>query len=209
MIINLLGFPDMASILRPQKVGKAEIKYYEVHDHDFRAIFHDGMIPGETYAQLFVGGQLMMSDTPMERESNQEILEKAHGHVLIGGLGLGMVLLALQEKPEVERITIVETNPDVLKLICDQLTGYFSNKVQVVQDDAFTFSGYGWKFNTIYMDIWPDYGEHLKSQMNVLREKYVPMLDINDQEAWFGCWQENVAFSQEDEEAEEYYFGKE
>ena len=201
----------MADILRPQKVGKAEIRYYEVHEHDFRAIFRDGMIPGETYTSLFIDNQLYMSDTPMERESNKTILHKAHGHVLIGGLGLGMVPLALQEKPEVRRITIVEKSPDVLKLVCDQLTGHFSNKVQVVQDDVFTFSSYGWKFNTIYMDIWPDYGDHLKSQMNELREKYTPMLDTNDPDAWFGCWQEDTCFMPfdiEEAETEKHYFGE-
>ena len=91
------GFPIMADILSPSKHGKACLEKYRVDACDFRARFYDHMDVGEEYMVLSVNEQLMMSDTPMERESNQKILDMAYGDVLIGGLGLGMILFALQQ----------------------------------------------------------------------------------------------------------------
>lgn len=206
------GLPVMADVLAPRRHGKAELEKFVVRECDFRARFYDHMQIGEEYALLTVNGEVMMSDTPMERESNQMILEKAHGHVLIGGLGLGMVPLALQEKPEVKRITVIEKNMDVLNLVGSQLYlgGHLDGKIEIIHDDVFAYPGYGGlKYNTIYMDIWPNYGKHLKPEMEELRKKYTPMLHPKDPDAWFGCWQEEVAFGNEHDSGEEekYYFG--
>ena len=32
----------------------------------------------------------------------------AHGDMLIGGLGIGMIILAIQDNPEVKSITVIE-----------------------------------------------------------------------------------------------------
>jgi hypothetical protein len=45
--------------------------------------------PGR-YVKLIVDGELMMTDAPYEARSNHDVLSRARGNVLIGGLGIGM-----------------------------------------------------------------------------------------------------------------------
>ena len=73
------NFPAMADILVPSRYGKASLEKYRVDECDFRARFYDHMKIGEEYMVLKVNEQLMMSDTPMERESNQikEVMKRA------------------------------------------------------------------------------------------------------------------------------------
>ncbi|MCX7015855.1 MAG: hypothetical protein NTW86_25425 [Candidatus Sumerlaeota bacterium] len=40
---------------------------------------------------LTVGEEVMRSDTKMERDSNHAVVERAHGDVLVAGLGIGMI----------------------------------------------------------------------------------------------------------------------
>lgn len=58
----------------------------------------------------------IMSNVPMEIETNRPILEAASGHVLINGLGLGMVPSALLSNPLVKKITVVELDKYVIAL---------------------------------------------------------------------------------------------
>ena len=41
-----------------------------------------------------------MSNTYMERWTNMNFCDYAHGDVLIGGLGIGLIILAIQDNPE-------------------------------------------------------------------------------------------------------------
>src|SRR3954469_21638435 len=65
------------------------------------------IIPGE-YTRLWCDGEVIMSDTPAEMREHLPIVRAARGHVLINGLGLGMVVAACLNKPEVEHVTVVE-----------------------------------------------------------------------------------------------------
>jgi spermidine synthase len=81
--------------------------------------------------------KVVMPDTFMERKSNREFYQHAKGDVLIGGLGLGMVLLAVQDKPEVHLATVVEIEQEIIDLVLPQLP--LNSKVNVVQGDIFRF----------------------------------------------------------------------
>jgi hypothetical protein len=96
-------------------------------------------------------GATIMSDTWMEQQTNVEFCEQAKGDVLVGGLGLGMVLLAIQDKPEVRTITVVEKEAEVIALIKDQLP--LNATVTIVQGDIFTYKP-DKAYNVIYCDIW-------------------------------------------------------
>ena len=70
---------------------------------------------------------VIMSDTPNERLWNREAVRRAHGHVLIAGLGIGMILPPILIKPEVKRVVIVEKELEVIDLtwynnLCTRLT---------------------------------------------------------------------------------------
>lgn len=57
---------------------------------------YNGIQPG-TYARLTdkEAHACIMSNTQMEQVTNREFVKNAHGKVLIGGLGIGMILLAI------------------------------------------------------------------------------------------------------------------
>lgn len=93
---------------------------------------------------LLRGGDTWMSITPMELESQEIGIRLARGHVLIFGLGMGWSAAATATMPAVERVTVVERDPDVLALhqelrIFDQLPDGARSKLQVLEGDAFAY----------------------------------------------------------------------
>ena len=200
-----MTFPKMVDYLAPGEKGEARLDIFSVSKKDsrFTAIRQASnpgrmeFVPEGKYMRLFVGGQLVMSDTNMERDTNQEFLWRAHGHVLLGGLGLGMVVLAAQDKSEVKSITVLELSQDVIDLVVPQLP--LSKKVTVVTADVFQqfILANEPQFDTIYMDIWPNICSDNFAAMLELREKYSRCLNPN---GWFGCWSWGiVAMPQEGE----------
>lgn len=75
-----------------------------------------------------------MTDEPCElNQMARAIHETApYGHVLIGGLGLGILANWVRVVPEVEEVVVVERNPDVIALIRPTLLP----GVKVVRDDT-------------------------------------------------------------------------
>lgn len=84
------GFVPMAPIVPVSAVGQARIEHFNVSqkESDFTrirdAIGHRGeYVPAGDYVRLFVGRELMMSDTPFERNTNRDFLDYARGRVLV------------------------------------------------------------------------------------------------------------------------------
>ena len=129
----------------------------------------------------------------MEKETNQEFIDKAHGKVLIGGLGIGLILLPILDKEDVEEVTVVEYNQDVIDLIKPQLEPYFKNKVKIIKDSVFEYVPTQ-NFNTIYMDIWAFVNSIIyENEMEPLLEYYINYLVENDEDAFIKCWCEENA----------------
>ena len=146
-------YKDMATILKPREGKRFKVSTFTLdYETDFFVCIRDGIKPG-TYARLTdkETHQCVMSNTRMEQVTNREFVMNAHGKVLIGGLGIGMILLAIQDKPEVDSILVVEKYQEVIDLIKDQLP--LNNKVTVIQGDIFEYEPKD-KYNTIYLDIW-------------------------------------------------------
>ena len=57
-----------------------------------------------------------MTITPNEIETMKEAVDKASGNVLTFGLGLGYYAYMVSEKENVESVTIVDSNEDVIDL---------------------------------------------------------------------------------------------
>ena len=95
--------------------------------------------------------QPVMEDCPFERETNQIFVDRAFGDVLIGGLGIGLIIKAIEEKPEVTSITIIEKYEEVIDLILSQVP--FSEKVIIIQGDVFTYTPTQ-QYDTIWLDVW-------------------------------------------------------
>ena len=146
----------VADIVPEGSLGRAKIRPHTVSEMEAWQAARHGMrsLPGERVAQLFVDGQLVMSDSMAERSSNFEVCWKAKGEVLVAGLGVGMILRPLLTNPEVVSVTVVEECQDAIDLVSPH---YTHEKLSVVQGDIYTWRpAKGAKYDVIYFDIWGD-----------------------------------------------------
>lgn len=129
--------------------------------------------PGD-YVKLIADGELVMSNTNMEIRTNMEFINMATGDVLIGGLGIGLVAIAIAEKRDVKSITIIEKNSDVIELVWKHLRKHnqFRDKVKIISDDVFKYVTKD-KFDVLYFDIWNQVSSTNYEQMKELTKKYL------------------------------------
>lgn len=133
-------------------------------------------------------GEVVMSNTDMEKRTNSSFVTNAHGNVLIGGLGIGLILLAIQDKEEVKQIMVVEKHKEVIELVGSQLP--LNEKVKIVNADVFDYKPTQ-KYNTIYMDIWnyincDVYQMEMKPLISRYRRYLVPKSE--DENRYIDCW---------------------
>lgn len=128
-------------------------------------------VPGGTYKALKRGETTVMSNTPDEIRDFMSFVHRAKGSVLVNGLGIGVLLKALLNKPEVTDITVIELSEDVIKLVAP--TYLMDSRVTIIQGDAFTYKPpVDKKYDAVWHDIW-DYicGDNLE-EMKKLHRKY-------------------------------------
>jgi len=99
-----------------------------------------------------------MSLSPHEIESQELGCRYAYGHTVVMGLGMGWVAINIALNPAVERVTVIELDPEVIALFdhSQALSGLpedIRNKLEIVQADALQ-----WQANDpvdfLYADIW-------------------------------------------------------
>lgn len=118
--------------------------------------WYEDIEPGE-YIQLAVNGELMMSDTQMEKYTNSEFVRMARGEVMIAGLGIGMVLENLVDKVKegiVTRIVVYEKYQDVIDLVAHRYLDRLPLEVRC-KDILRYQPPKEEKYDTMYFDIWP------------------------------------------------------
>ena len=179
-------YKDMTEILKDGKAGDFELTHFEIGENNLYAMLHG--IPTGKFIRLTHHGEIVMSDTVMEKRTNAAFVINAHGNVLIGGLGIGLILLAIQDKEDVKQITVVEKNKEVIELVGSQLP--LNSKVHIVNDDVFEYKPL-FKYNTIYMDIWnyineDVYNEQMKPLISRYRRYLVPKSE--DENRYIDCW---------------------
>lgn len=153
--------------------GEARLELYTIPENDFFAAMSG--IPSGDYVRLFVGGELLMSNTRMEYYTQREFMIKAHGDVVIGGLGLGSVVFGIQDKAEVTSVTVLEKSQDVIDLITSQTS--FNEKVKIICADVFEWVPENkMKFDCVYMDIWPYINTDVYKEMVELKRRYLRFL---------------------------------
>lgn len=179
-------YHNMADILEDRKVGDFELSHFEIGKNNMYAIWHG--IPCGKFIRLTHRGSVVMSDTDMEKRTNLAFVRNAHGKVLIGGLGIGLIILAVQDKLDVEKITVIEKNREVIDIVADQLP--LNEKVEIVNADVFEHIP-AEKYNTIYMDIWNYINEDVyRKQMKPLISRYRRYLvpKTEDENRYIDCW---------------------
>jgi hypothetical protein len=107
---------------------------------------------------LLRDGNVWMSITPMELESQAIGIEQATGHVVIFGLGMGWAAAATAMRAKVSAVTVVEFDPEVLMLhraldIFSQLPPEARSKISIEQGDAFAWRPSA-PVDVLMPDIW-------------------------------------------------------
>ncbi len=107
-----------------------------------------------------------MSMTPSEIQSQEIGVKAAHGHTVVLGLGMGWLAANAALRKEVDHVTIVERDSDVIALfkaagIFEQLPNTAQQKLELVQGDALA-----WRpsepVDTLQADIWERFVEDQK-----------------------------------------------
>lgn len=108
-----------------------------------------------TEATLHVLGELVMQDTQQELNTHLNFMLRARGKVLITGLGLGCVTRGCLANPNVERVTVIERDPDVLKLVRPYMEE--GERLEIIVADALQWTRENpRKFDSAWHDLWND-----------------------------------------------------
>jgi hypothetical protein len=170
--------------------GAATVKRFTVGPHDLSNLRYSmrgrGTKPGE-YTMLLVNQNLWMSDTDAEVRDHFEAIHQIRlrgGHILINGLGLGVVVKAALACDNVDLVTVVERDPDVIALVAPHYA--VDPRFRIVQADAFTVQWYPKSHWTVaWHDIWLHLSLDNLPEMHRLHRKYGTRVD------WQGSWSRN------------------
>lgn len=171
----------------PWKVERYTVTEEDVSLHNLRCFINPMRMGGKqlkpgSYTRLMRGGSVVMSDTPSELREHFHIVMRALGHVLVTGLGLGLVANALQRKPEVESVTVIEISPDVIKLVGPSFKR--KKKVTIIKADAFTWKPNGQRFDWGWHDIWTNLCVDSLPEMTKLKRHYCRSVTVGQQHCW-------------------------
>lgn len=201
----------MADKVPPGEKGSARIEHFTVSEQEseytklrtFRPGGRFEFVPPGVYARLSINGQVMMTDTPMERYTNMGVVSNAHGHVLIAGLGLGMILWPILAKSDVTEVTVIEKNPDVFDLVLPYVPDDL--RLGILEGDIYTWDpGKGVKFDTVYFDIWADISTDTLKDMGALHRRFGRRLNPG---SWMDSWKKEILLSERRREKRDPYRG--
>jgi len=134
------------------------------------------------------GHGILMTDSPQETFMMSQAVEKAHGDILVGGLGLGYYPSVIAKdmingkNKKVKSITVVEIDEKVIKLVAP----YLPKNIKVVHADLFKYLASGKaKFDFAYIDIWyptgqMEWSEYIVPLRRLIHKKY----GFKDVECW-------------------------
>jgi len=92
---------------------------------------------GNTITVLTIGRDIWMTDEPQYTWCLESFAERSYGHVLVAGLGLGIVVHFLAKNKKIMSITVVEREMSVIDLIKPLLPK--DDRLAIVHDDFYDF----------------------------------------------------------------------
>lgn len=166
------------------KIGNWQIETFTVQDRELSEIMsllrYGRGVPAGTYKRLIRNGTTVMSNTPDEIRDFLWFARRAHGSVLVNGLGLGVLVRALLDKPDVSEITVIEKSAEVIELVAPHLV---DDRLTIIHADAFDYQPpKGKRFNFVWHDIWDNICSDNLPDMHKLHRKYGRRCDY--QESW-------------------------
>lgn len=114
-----------------------------------------------------------MVDDPPHFWSMQDYARNSIGKVLVAGLGLGLVIHELLNNVDVDSITVVERNKDVIDLISPLLPKAEGVKFQIINKDFYDFVHESEEdFDRIIVDLWTS--GSIEETKRILHEEVIP-----------------------------------
>ena len=181
---NPAGFVSMAPLLPPAVKGRASIQHWVPEPLSLLRAKIKGynLTEGRTYCQLWINGDLWMSDTHDEMAANS-ITASAYGDVLILGLGIGMVLHRVLQNQSVKSVDVLERDRDVSRLVWPHVG--ISPRAHLIIGDALKWTPKR-RYDFIWLDIWlntPD-----EDELRPLLKRYRRFLRRG---GFIGAWEGN------------------
>lgn len=135
----------------------------------------------ETDVQLPVlkeASKVWMSPAISEIESMKDGIEKGHGKCMTMGLGIGVLPYLWLQKDEVDSVTIVEFNKDVIDLFEKYIRPQFntSKELEIIHGNAFDYFNEEFlnKFDYVYVDFWESTEDGLGFYTKLMEKKINP-----------------------------------
>lgn len=136
------------------------------------------------------GDKIWMSPTLAEQNTINPCVDKAHGHVLTFGLGIGYFPYMCSLKDNVKSITIVELNENVISMFKECILPQFNTDIEIniIHGNIFDYYNEEFlnKFDYIFVDIWEDNESGLIT-LTKLHEQYLYTKDNIDYWIEFSC----------------------
>lgn len=130
------------------------------------------------YPAVLENNNEWMTLMPSEIETIEAGVKSAHGKVVTFGLGLGYFPYMVSLKDDVESITIVERDENVINLFKEVILPQFEfkDKITIVNADAFEYvENNKSDFDYAYVDIWRDASDGIENYIKMkYREKLWP-----------------------------------
>lgn len=120
-------------------------------------------------------GELVMTDSIDELRTHLNFMLRAHGRVLICGLGLGCVIRGCLANPRVKHVVCIERDVEVLRLVKPHMP---TERLTILQADALTWVKNNierQRFDCAWHDLWSD------------SDKQEPALVVNHSELFCRC----------------------
>ena len=105
-----------------------------------------------------------MSITPNEIITMEKHINKAHGNIVVFGLGLGYFPFMCALKEEVKSITIIENDRQIIDIFQKYLFPQFINqeKIRIVNSDAFDVIKKELHYDFAFVDLWHNAEDGIK-----------------------------------------------
>jgi hypothetical protein len=135
-----------------------------------------------------------MTDLPIEQRQMDDLIQKASGRVLVGGLGVGYAAVALAHRPRVKQIVVVERSQHIINLVWEATLAKVPDpsKLTIVKADLFKYLKARESFFTWGLfDIWQGDGE------STFHQTVVPLRGLADgMVRTVECWNEDIMRAQ-------------
>ncbi len=130
-----------------------------------------------TFPAVFQDDREWMAIKPNETETMTDDIAKVKGKVVTFGLGIGYFAHNASIKSDVESVTIVERDPEVIELFekCILPQFKYKEKIRIIKSDVIDYVRHQMKpgeFDYVYADIWHDAYDGVEPYAAIKQEEH-------------------------------------